>query len=435
MPMITGKLLDQIATLSRPLEKVEDLDALIARIGKAHYALLGEASHGTREYYQWRADITKRLIQEKEFSFIAVEGDWPDCYEINRYVKGYNHADMRARDVLNTFQRWPTWMWANEEMVELIDWLAKYNKKLPPEKRVGFYGLDVYSLWESLDAVIYYLKKHDRKGLEDAYAAYRCFEPHGEDAQNYARATALAPASCEKEVIQLLTHLRTKSRGYEDDREGFFNAEQNALVLKNAEHYYRTMIHADVDSWNIRDSHMAETLERLMRFHGKNSKAIVWEHNTHIGDARATDMFDEGSFNVGQLVRENHDKNDVVLVGFGSHRGEVIAGDHWGAPFETMTVPEARKNSWEDILHLVSPENKLMIFNEVPALVDDWFQKIGHRAIGVVYHPEQEYGNYVPTILPIRYDAFCYIDRTHALNPLSVELVPEELPETFPTGL
>lgn len=432
--MITSTLLDQINTLSKPLEKEEDLDALMARIGDAHFVLLGEASHGTQEYYEWRAKITKRLIQEKKFSFIAVEGDWPDCYKINRFIKRHDHVETNAREALSVFQRWPSWMWANEEMINLITWLSGHNKKIPKKEKVGFYGLDVYSLWESLDVIMDYSKKHDPEALAIATQAYHCFEPYGEDAQEYARATSFSHSSCEQRVVELLTHLRTESRGYEQDRERYFNAEQNALVLKNAEHYYRTMIRADVDSWNIRDAHMAETLERLMRFHGNDSKVIVWEHNTHIGDARATNMLDEGTFNVGQLIREHHKKNDVVLVGFGSHRGEVIAGDFWGAPFEKMPVPLARKNSWEDILHFASPKNKLMIFDQ-ESLHEDWFQKIGHRAIGVVYHPEHEYGNYVPTILPLRYDAFCYIDQTHALNPLILPITREEAPETFPTGM
>lgn len=435
--MITSTLLDQINTHSKPLEKAEDLDVLISRIGDAHFVLLGEASHGTQEYYEWRSKITKRLIQEKDFSFIAVEGDWPDCYEVNQFIKGHQHSSLSARDILNVFQRWPSWMWANEEMVDLVGWLFKHNKKMPKDKKVGFYGLDVYSLWESMYTLMAYLRKHDPEALQEVRKVHACFEPYGEDAQEYARATAtrFASASCEEKVAQLLTHMRTKSQGYEKNREKYFNAEQNALVIKNAEHYYRTMAREDRESWNIRDAHMVETLERLMRFHGKDAKVIVWEHNTHIGDARATDMYEQGTFNVGQLIRENHRKNDVVLIGFGSHRGEVIAGDFWGAPFEKMPVPPARKNSWEDMLHFASPKNKLLIFDKESSLAEDWFQKIGHRAIGVVYHPEHEYGNYVPTILPLRYDAFCYIDRTHALNPISLPLIHEEVPETFPTGL
>jgi len=430
-------LVAPVRALSRPLRDATDLDPLLDRIGDAHYVLLGEASHGTSEYYTWRMKLSKRLIEEKGFSFIAVEGDWPDCYRVNRYVKGRPDAGENARDVLHAFARWPTWMWANEEVVALAEWLREHNDAVATEHKVGFYGLDVYSLWDSMYAVIGYLQKHDPPALPAARKVFRCFEPYGEDAQDYARATAWVSASCADEVSALLAELRRTGPAHRDgDREGRFAAEQNALVVKNAEAYYRTMVQGGSESWNLRDAHMTETLDRLMRFRGAGAKAIVWEHNTHVGDARHTDMADDGMFNVGQLARERHDSEGVVLVGFGSYEGSVIAGDEWDAPMEVIRVPPARPGSWEEVLHTAGADDKLLIFGDRDAewQLSDW---IGHRAIGVVYHPERErYGNYVPTVVPRRYDAFLYIDRTKALRPLHLRVrTGEEVPETYPSGV
>jgi erythromycin esterase len=429
----------------------KDLDALLECIGDAKYVLLGEASHGTSEFYTWRAEITKRLITEKGFSFIAVEGDWPDCYRVNRYAKGMENSGSSAFEVLRAFSRWPTWMWANREIVDLIEWLRSHNKVIEKEdKKVGFYGLDVYSLWESLDTVIQYLQKNYPDAMKSAIEAYRCFEPYGRDVEEYARATAFIPESCEDEVMDMLIKLRQKTSEREegdgrlkgDGREAYFNAEQNAVVAKNAELYYRTMMHGGVASWNVRDHHMMNTLERLMKFHGTNAKSIVWAHNTHIGDARATDMRQAKMVNLGQLAREQAGRDSVVLVGFGTYKGSVIASKEWGEPMERMPVPSAIDGSWDSFLHRLDDNvgrNKLLTFDDIdktetPSLLESK----GQRAIGVVYNPSYEkYGNYVETILPIRYDAFLFIDETHALHPLHMPPVSpdEELPETFPTGL
>ncbi|MBW3625764.1 MAG: erythromycin esterase family protein [Armatimonadetes bacterium] len=420
-----------------PLHSAQDLVPLMDRIGDSQYVLLGEASHGTSEYYVWRSRISRRLIEEKGFDFIAVEGDWPDCYTVNRYVKGYPDSGGSAKEVLQQYHRWPTWMWANQEIVQLAEWLRRHNDGLPEEEKVGFYGLDVYSLWDSLRSIMEYLGKTDQEALKTAAQAYRCFEPYAEDVQQYALATRFVSESCEEEVIRLLYDLLNKAQDYkEENREAYFNAEQNALVLKNAEHYYRTMIRGGSESWNIRDRHMVLTLERLMEHHGPESKGIVWEHNTHIGDARYTDMARAGMVNVGHLVREAHEGDGVVLVGFGSNRGTVIAGAEWGAQMERMIVPRGREGTWEDLMHQAGAENKLLLLKgeEDEELMR---QTRGHRAIGVVYDPMYEsYGNYVPTNLAQRYDAFLYIDESHALHPLHLEpLDDHEIPETFPTGM
>jgi erythromycin esterase-like protein len=295
----------------------------------------------------------------------------------------------------------------------------------------------VYSLWDSLYQVMGYLRKHHPTAIPVARRAFQCFEPYREDVQQYAYATRWVDDSCEDEVVDLLARLRpTDHVGRDDGRETHFNAEQNALVVKNAEHYYRTMVRGGPESWNIRDQHMTNTLERLMKHHGSSAKAIVWEHNTHIGDARYTDMADEGMINIGQLVRQRRERDGVILVGFGSYHGTVIAGREWEAPMERMPVPPAQPDSWEDILHRSAPADKLLLFEGADQTAE-FTEPRGHRAIGVVYHPEYERGNYVTTVLPRRYDAFIFIDKTKALHPLhEVHARDEgEVPETFPSGV
>jgi erythromycin esterase len=428
-------LVEEVRSIARPLGSARDLDPLMERIGDARVVLLGEASHGTAEYYTWRAEISERLIQENGFSFIAVEGDWPDCYQVNCWVKG--HGDGSPEEVLHCFDRWPTWMWANREVEELAGWLRDHNAHLPEERKVGFYGLDVYSLWESIRDVIQYLDRTDPEAADRAVWAARCFDPYAEDVQQYAAATRWVPTSCEDEVISILADLRRNAPRYQPlGRDAYFDAEQNALVAKNAELYYRTMVRGGAASWNVRDGHMSDTLDRLLAHHGSGSKAIVWEHNTHIGDARFTDMADDGMFNIGQLARDRHAAEGVVLVGFGSYRGSVIAGRAWDAPMQRMKVPPAREGSWEDVLHRAGAEDRLLLF-EPERLSPAFLASRGHRAIGVVYNPDYErYGNYVPTVLPRRYDAFLYIDETEALHPLRMEAHNEhEVPETYPTGM
>lgn len=427
---------EQVRDTTHPLRDSQDLDPLLEKTGEARHVLLGEASHGTSEYYTWRAKISRRLIEEQNFSFIAGEGDWPDCYRVNRYVKGYPDFGKSAREVLASFERWPTWMWATEEAVGLVEWLRSHNEGLSDEEKVGFYGLDVYSLRESMEAVIAYLEREDPGAVQAARRAYQCFEPYSGDIREYARAAALVPTSCEDEVVALLSELRSRTSRYEKDgREARFDAEQNALVARNAEAYYRTMVWGGGASWNVRDRHMVETFSRLTRHHGPESKGIVWEHNTHIGDARATDMARAGMVNVGQLAREEWGEEEVVLVGFGSYRGTVIAGAGWGAPMERMTVPPAREGSWEEVLHRAGVEDGLLIFSDQED--DSLLEPRNHRAIGVVYDPAYErYGNYVPTELGRRYDAFVYLDETKALSPLNMLSGEEdEAPETYPSGV
>jgi len=434
----TDRVVEQLRPLVRPLGSDRDLDPLMQRVGDARCVLIGEASHGTSEFYTWRARITRRLIEEKGFRFVAVEGDWPDCYRVNRFVRGMPSVGVSAEAVLHTFDRWPTWMWANREVAAFTRWLRAHNDVRPPDERVGFYGLDVYSLWDSMRAVTRYLDRVDPEAARRARRAYECFAPYGEDEQEYARATALVPTSCEADVVRALAELRAQAPTHETDggREAYFEAEQNAIVALNAERYYRTMVRGGASSWNVRDGHMVETLERLMALYGPGAKAVVWEHNTHVGDARYTDMADEGEFNVGQRAREVYGDDDVVLVGFSSYRGTVVAGEEWGAPMQVMAVPPGREGSYEDVFQRLGGGDKLLLVGEAPP-TPELLAPRGHRAIGVVYRPRYEaYGNYVPTVMPRRYDVLLFIERTRALVPLHLmERRDGEAPETYPTGM
>ena len=399
-----------------PLETAQDLDPLLNQMGTARYALLGEASHGTAEFYTWRATLSKRLIQEKGFTMIAVEGDWPALYELNRYVKGTSTATS-ATDVLRRLDRWPTWMWANQEVVELAEWLRTYNKNQPVARQVGFFGLDVYSLWPSLESIRNNFAEADQATLSAVDAALQCLEPYNRNEEAYGQAT-LRGATCAAEINAVLTAVRNRMQTLPPNHEGAFNAEQNALIAVNAERYYRAAVRSNTESWNIRDQHMMETINRLMNFHGTAAKIIVWEHNTHVGDARYTDMAQYGEVNVGQLTREQHATEGVFVVGQSTYQGTVIAAPFWGGVTSTMRVPAAQQGSWEAALHEKEPRNKLILLQEWRNN-NQLTQSRGHRAIGVVYDPEQESGNYVPSDLPNRYDALLFIDQTQALHPLS----------------
>ncbi|WP_396185988.1 erythromycin esterase family protein [Flavobacterium sp.] len=414
----------------------KSLDELVEQIGDAKYVLLGEASHGTHEYYVLRAQISKLLIEKKGFSFIAVEGDWPDCYRLNRYIKNYPDSGKTAEEVLHSFNRWPTWMWANWETVALAEWLREFNERQTKNNKIGFYGLDVYSLWESFESIIEYLDKKDPKTKQEAIQAFKCFEPYNRgEGQEYARASRMVPSLCENEVVDLLSKIRLKAPSYNTDPEAVMSVEQNAQVIVNAERYYRAMIKSGADSWNIRDRHMIYTLDNLIKFHGPQAKGIIWEHNTHIGDARATDMAAEGMINVGQILNELHRDEGVYSVGFGSYQGTVIAAREWGDVMQIMKVPEAAKHSWEYELHRLNAKDRIVFMNQnVKADIGD--KKLGHRAIGVVYHPKYEYlGNYVPSEMPYRYNAFIYVDETSALHPLHLKSDVRQLPETYPFGV
>ena len=424
-------LLDEIRALARPLRTADDLEPILTRARGRRFVAIGEASHGTHEYYEWRARLSRRLIEEQGFSWIGVEGDWPDCWRIDRWVRGIEHQELDATRLLARFERWPTWLWANVEVAEFLDWLRGWNASRPEESRVGFYGLDVYSLWDSLARIIDWLESHAPDSVPAAMRAWQCFAPYQEDPHRYAWSTRLVPQSCETDVVDLLVAVRRRTVL---DGDAAFDAEQNAAIAVGAEHYYRAMIRTDRGSWNIRDTHMADTIDRLARHLGPTSKGLIWEHNTHVGDARATQMAAEGLINVGQRLRERYGENHVLLVGFAGHRGSVIAGTTWGAGELIMPVPVARAGSHEALLH--EALGAAAVLDLRAAATGPWLTgRRGHRAIGVVYDPDREAGNYVPTVMGRRYDALIWLEETSALTPLHHEATPEEAEyETEPTG-
>jgi len=422
---------DMALEISRSLfkfKKPADLHALADAVKDKRVVMLGEATHGTNEFYQIRAELSKLLIENHGFSFIAVEGDWPDADRLHRYItKGEGPS---AREVLKRNHRWPTWMWANEEVAKLAEWMKGKN--------AGFYGLDVYSLFQSMDEVVRYLKAKEPELAEEIKKRYACFEPFETDEISYARSLIKFPAGCKSEVLlnlQKILDLRVKKITEDDDR--LFSAQQNARTAANAEAFYRAMIGPEDNSWNVRDTHMMDTLDRLLERHGEGAKAIVWAHNTHIGDYRATDMADAGYVNLGGLARQSYGKENVALVGFGTYEGKVLASHSWGGVEEIMTVPPAVENSYEYQFHRAAVQSGcsqyFMIFNqEHPQFV----KRMGHRAIGVVYEPSREKrSNYVPTELSKRYDAFVFVDLTHALHSLHVPYLKGDFPETWPTGM
>ncbi|MEV6343686.1 erythromycin esterase family protein [Actinoplanes sp. NPDC051851] len=409
-----------------PLRDPGDLEILIDRVGDARVVMVGEATHGTHEFYAWRGELTKRLIAERGFSFVAVEGDWPDCQRVDAAVRGGPGVPADPRDALVRYDRWPTWMWANEETVDFTRWLRAFNDHTPPDDRVGFHGLDVYSLWQSMREILTWLREHDPDLVPAALEAYRCFEPFSEDPNAYAWATQFVSATCEDRVVGMLAELRGRD----------FGVWQNAAVVAGAESYYRTMVRGGPDAWNGRDRHMDETLDRLLTRYGPRSRAVVWAHNTHVGDARATDQAGRGELTLGQLARDRLGWDEVLLVGMGAYRGTVVAGPSWGAPAEVMGVPPGRGGSLEEILHLSAPERGLFVFPAGDARPDLLTTVLPHRAIGVVYRPERErWGNYVPSVVGDRYDAFLWFDEAHALRPLHTLRVDAREPETYPSGV
>jgi erythromycin esterase-like protein len=418
-----------------PLRSEKDLDPLLAQIGNARVVLLGEASHGTHEYYTWRAALTKRLMQEKGFNFMAVEGEWADSYRVNNFIKGPRQDSAATVKLLRHYNRWPTWMWGNYEVASLVSWLNTYNQGKPAGRKVGFFGLDVYCLWESLADLMPHVQRASPAAYEAAQKAHKCFQPYSANAEAYAQAVASASDNCRNETNRLWQAMEKLTSGAVPKDEALFVAQQHALVAVNGERYYRAAAVSNSESWNIRDRHMMETLRRLLELHGPESKAIVWEHNTHVGDARFTDMASSAEVNVGQLARQQLGRENVFIVGFGSYEGSVIAADSWGAPIKKMTVPAAQPNSWEDILHrLGGPTDKLLLSKDLRE-VSYLKRRIGHRAIGVVYNPRLErFGNYVPSTIPQRYDAFVFIDKTTALHPIQTPVKGNEPPDLYPSG-
>lgn len=436
-----------VRAVAQPLNgTLEDYDQIVALADHAHYVLLGEATHGTHEFYRTRCEISKRLIREKGFSVVAVEADWPDAYRVNRYIRGEGH-DKNPEHALAGFERFPSWMWRNEDVLGFVNWLRWYNDDLPSEHpKVGFYGLDLYSLNSSREAVIRYLDRVDPDAARRARRRYECFEQHGAEPQDYAYLTSLDVSStCENEVIQQLLDLRKRAADYAS-RDGlvaedeFFYAEQNAQLVKDAEEYYRTMFQDQVSSWNLRDRHMADTLDALVSYlnrHGGHNKAIVWAHNSHLGDARATEMSLKGESNVGQLVRTRH-PGDAALVGFSTYSGTVTAATDWDGPAEVKSVRPALPNSFESLFHDCGLPSFVVTMKGNEEAGRQLRQTRLERAIDVIYRPETErQSHYFEAQLADQFDAVIHIDETTAVKPIDhrVENIELEVPETFPSGI
>ncbi|WP_374582770.1 erythromycin esterase family protein [Pseudoduganella sp.] len=431
---------------ARPLATAEDFDYLLECMGDASLVLLGEATHGTREFYQLRAEISRRLVVDKGFDAIAVEADWPDALRVSRYVQ-HSGDDMSADQALSGFKRFPQWMWRNHEIVGLVNWLREHNLHVAsPARRCGFYGLDLYSLEQSIRAVIAYLEQADPQAAVRARERYGCIDHFAEDPQRYGYAASFGmKPHCEEEVLRQLVdmnrqasaHLRTG--GVPDE---FFYAQQNARVTRNAEVYYRAMFRGRDESWNVRDSHMAETLQALRehigRGIGRPARIVVWAHNSHLGDARATEMGAHGQLNLGQLVRERYRPEDSFLLGFTTHAGSVTAASAWDGPAELKEVVPSRPDSVEHVLHKVGLATFLLPLRGRDSALTRVDGRLLERAIGVIYRPDTERLSHYFYADPERqFDALIHVDRSTALAPLERSALWQdgEPAETYPSGL
>jgi erythromycin esterase-like protein/adenine/guanine phosphoribosyltransferase-like PRPP-binding protein len=422
-----------------------DYDALLHGIGEARIVLLGEATHGTHDFYRERAVITKRLIAEKGFAAVAVEADWPDAYRVNRYVRGTG-ADADAVDALGDFRRFPAWMWRNADVLDFLGWLRAHNDAMPAGERAGFYGLDLYSLHTSMQAVLAYLGKVDPPAAERARDRYACFDRFGDEMRRYAYATNDdLNASCEREVVTQLVDLRRRAADYasRDGRiapDDFFFAEQNAKLVQHAEAYYRTMLGGHVESWNLRDRHMAGALDDLLAFLARTrpgARVVVWAHNSHLGDARATQMGERGELNVGQLARERFG-SAAVLVGFTTHTGTVTAASEWDGPAERKHVRPSLAGSYEHLFHDAGVPRFMLPLRSDPDLASACAAARLERAIGVMYLPATErQSHYFRAHLTDQFDYVLHFDLTRAVEPLERTSMWDagEIAETFPSGL
>ncbi|NPC54126.1 erythromycin esterase family protein [Caenimonas soli] len=440
-----GKLVDNLRSHLEPLSgEPSDYNTLLDLIGNSRLALLGEASHGTKEFYRERIRITQRLMTEKGFTAVAVEADWPDAWRVNRYVRGLSD-DADATAALAGFKRFPAWMWRNTEVRDFIEWLREYNAGHGRQKQVGFYGIDLYSLFSSMQAVLEYLDRTDPEAARRARARYACFDHAKEDSQAYGNGASIGlSASCEDEAAEQLREMNRlaanmpATRGLERDE--VFCAQQNARLVRNAEVYYRNMFRGRVSSWNLRDSHMMETLRALdghLGASGTPAHIAVWAHNSHLGDASVTELGEIGEWNVGQLARD-HYGGDAVLVGFSTHRGWVTAAAEWDEPPQRKRVRAGLAGSWEDVFHQTGAARFLLPLRGNTSLRPLLSERRLQRAIGVIYRPETErQSHYFHTRLADQFDAVIHLDQTSALEPLDrghVWANPEP-PETYPSGV
>ena len=445
MAHISDATLDAIRSQAVALTgAADDYDALLDLVGNARFVLLGEATHGTHEFYAERARITRRLIEEQGFAAVAVEADWPDAYRVNRYVRGEGR-DTDGRAALSGFERFPAWMWRNTAVLDFVEWLRERNEGAGAAK-AGFYGLDLYSLFTSIHEVLAYLDKVDPEAAREARRRYGCFDHYDRDSQQYGYATSFGMSeSCEQGVLAALHDLQQRGFDYMqgDDiaaEDAFFCAQQNARLVKNAEEYYRTMFRGRVSSWNLRDSHRAETLDALARHlsrDGKPARIVVWEHNSHIGDARATEIGRMGEWNVGELARKAYGQ-DACLVGFSTYHGRVTAASEWDGPAEHKHVRPGLPGSYEHLLHSTGLGNFYLPLRDPGPARQAMMEGRLERAIGVLYLPRSErQSHYFMAQMPRQFDAVIHIDRSTAVEPLDPTSGwhSSEPPETYPEGL
>ncbi|MGO8914951.1 MAG: protein-L-isoaspartate(D-aspartate) O-methyltransferase [Stellaceae bacterium] len=431
-----GDVVSAIAGFSEPFTSIEgaDLDTLLERIGDAKIVLLGEATHGTSEFYRMRERISQELIARKGFRLIAIEGDWPDVARLDHYVRHFEFPPSEW----TAFARFPTWMWRNNEVRSFVDWLNAHNAKRNLENRTAIYGLDLYSLYTSIGSVLKYLDDVDPASARIARHRYGCLTPWQADPATYGHAALTgAYRTCEKEVARMLEDILHKQSDYAArDGERFMDAVQNARLVTDAERYYRIMYYGSRESWNLRDNHMFETLKTLLAFHGPEAKAIVWAHNSHIGDAAATEMSARGEYNIGQLCREEFG-NGVYSIGFGTHSGTVAAASDWNGPMEVKAVLPSLRQSYEWLCHESGrPQFMLPLRSGRAVEVRDRLTKPRlERAIGVIYRPETELAShYFQAILPAQFDEYIWFDETRAVTPFGTKEL-EGLPDTYPFGL
>ena len=433
---------DAIHTTCTPVADVEDVRAVADFAGGSELALIGEASHGTHEFYASRAHVTRQLIVESGFRGVVVEADWPDAYRVNRYVR-HQSDDANALEALDDFKRFPTWMWRNVDVVEFVEWLYEHNDGLPHERQAGFYGMDLYALHASMRAVLEYLDEHDSNAARRARERYACFDRYGEDPQNYAYVDTFGLESCEEAVVGVLRDLQQRSAvfaardavGHDDH----FVATENARLVRDAEEYYRTMFRGGTQSWNLRDLHMAGTIESLKRHLAEAdlpARLVVWAHNSHLGDARATQMGQRGELNVGQLMRERFPGN-TCLIGCTTSHGTVTAASDWGEPVELKRVRPALPDSYEHLFHESSSARFFLPLHDEPVRHLLMKPRL-ERAIGVIYRPDTErQSHYFHASLSSQFDAVIHFDHSTAVRPLEVASgwqMPE-VPETFPSGV
>ncbi len=404
---------DEIIPEPIVLEGVNDIDPLIDHVASARMVLLGEGSHGTLEFYEWRKEITKRLIENHGYDFVVVEGDWPAFSEINRYVKGIDEGDTDIEDLFDVFDRWPPWMWRNETVVNLVRWMRDYNSEKDAD--VGFYGLDVQNVAFSYGEVIEKIKNLEPDEMEEILSELEKFGVYVDDEMSYARDYIRNRISYRQPLLDARSAIEGSIIEKIDSVDAL-DLDRNMATLIYGEKSFRARVDRTIDNWNVRVEFMNETIETLLEHYGEESKGIVWAHNTHIGDARATSMAEEGRLNIGQLQRELLGEENVKLVGFGTGTGTVRAGYSWEGRGEVMDIPQPMQGSYEELFSRMEHEKMLYLFTEEKR-TGKLMEPRGHRAIGVVYDPDREHlGNYVETVLPERYDAFIFFQTTQVIH-------------------